>query len=1328
MRAGSVVYHGAFGFGKVIETAGAAETNGGKPVTVEFADGSIKQIQESYLIALPPDFHDALMREDYQREIPSKSYSRGIAYFRSGAVKEIGMSRNPLAVYGRVKGNTLYMVRVAWTEGRFRSMCSCPVGENCKHAAALLMEVRSELLRLRNDEAEKQKIMDLWAGLPSAEEFPEVSKPKLPENRSNFGWWTEKNDRLPVSAERYRTLSTEQKLDRLEQGLMKADCTDLVIEDLDSLCGEDDQAKARLLMTLLEDVGLERGGKLQGKKIIKAMEKLPHGKLLAALGKWLQDNEGHYRFRSALNEYLPGGRLEESLREDLFAYFEPFAEVREGNTEPEVVYTLRSSVGREPRTILRMTEGSWGSYVDQGLFAAGSLEAVAKLLQEEVKRREGDSLAKKIEDCRRQMAERERREREHRLQMDLSYLTERLAEPEERLRPEALVKAEYCLSKRNAYEFSLDMKVGIDRSYVVKDIRGFLRAMADEKKVSFGKNLSFVPLPENFVPEDRPVLELLQAFAESDVAYTEKRYLSLQDSQMDQLLRALKGRKIYYESKPYEISETKIEGNFNLDADGRLNLRDMPELDTVIETGRNLYAVSSAQQRIWPVAGSRREQQLLPFVLRNQDQPLGKHLETFRDQVYARFPERFTVDEALREKMQLSSLELRAYFDYRDRQILLNTRCLQGGRPCSPEALVSPVHRSLWERFREETEALGFGPEEDGGTRYLREDGAVLAFLRADLSALKTLCRVYLSESLKNKTLTAFAPKPLRIEGQGTMFRVFLEESAYSDAELEQVLKALRQKKKYLLLSGDRIVTLESQEALDFAETVKTLGLKDGGLREGQEVSFARTLRAIARGKFCRPDEYLSRLVEDIRGFKTADKPLPPLEVELRPYQREGFNWMRILAEYQLGGILADEMGLGKTLETIALLAADEEPGPSLVVCPKSLIFNWCSELARFAPQLKVREIYGSHPDRRERIRAIDPREKCLYVTSYDALRLDLADYGTEFSYLILDEAQYIKNVTAQKSRSVKQLAARHRFALTGTPIENSLLDLWSIFDFLLPGYFDSLESFRSSCKNDETYAERVRTLAAPFILRRTKAEVLSDLPEKFERVMTAEMTEAQQKIYDALKMQARDQLAAGGTAFSVLPSLMRLRQAAVDPGLFLEAYDGGSGKLELLRELVRDYVAQGHRLLIFSQFVQALDRVEALLQEEGLACFRITGDTPARERVRQMEDFNREDRVPVFLISLKAGGTGLNLVGADTVLQLDPWWNVAAENQASDRAHRIGQTRQVEVIRLISAGSVEQRVLELQRQKKDLIGRVISDSDASVTGITLEDIAALLQ
>ena len=316
--------------------------------------------------------------------------------------------------------------------------------------------------------------------------------------------------------------------------------------------------------------------------------------------------------------------------------------------------------------------------------------------------------------------------------------------------------------------------------------------------------------------------------------------------------------------------------------------------------------------------------------------------------------------------------------------------------------------------------------------------------------------------------------------------------------------------------------------------------------------------------------------------------------------------------------------------------------------------FNWISEFAKFDPAAGVTEIYGPESRRRESIEGINYHKKWVYITSYDSLRNDIGKYTGEFNYGILDEAQYIKNVHAQKTRSVKELRALHRFALTGTPIENSIVDPWSIFDYIMPGYFEELSRFRDCAP------EQVARKAAPFILRRVKEDVLEDLPPKYERILSAEMTGRQRKVYDSMRMEARKALENGGKAFDILPYLTRLRQVCVDPGMFLDEYTGGSG-------------------------------------------------------------------TDVFLISLKAGGTGLNLTGADTVIHLYPWWNIAAENQASDRTHRIGQTKNVEVIKLIAEDSIEQRVVDLQDIKREVIQQVISDNDGSVTSAKLEDIAFVL-
>ncbi|MBQ9251339.1 MAG: DEAD/DEAH box helicase, partial [Clostridia bacterium] len=430
---------------------------------------------------------------------------------------------------------------------------------------------------------------------------------------------------------------------------------------------------------------------------------------------------------------------------------------------------------------------------------------------------------------------------------------------------------------------------------------------------------------------------------------------------------------------------------------------------------------------------------------------------------------------------------------------------------------------------------------------------------------------------------------------------------------------------------------------------------------------------------------------------------------------------LSILTKYNMGGILADDMGLGKTIQVIALLKSDRSRKPSLVVCPKSLIFNWLSEFARFDGTMKVAAIYGPDSRRSEIIAGIDGKERAVYITSYDSLRNDITKYTGEFNYVILDEAQYIKNVNAQKTKSVKELKASHRFALTGTPIENSVIDLWSIFDFIMPGYFEELSKFQ------DTEHAAIARKAGPFILRRVKEDVLEDLPAKYERILSTDMSDGQRKLYDAMRQEARKALEEGGKAFDLLPYLTRLRQVCVDPGMFAEGYQGGSGKMEMLKTLIPEYLENHHRILIFSQFVKALEGVREMLNRQGIPTYFLSGATPAKDRVEMMDSFNNGSGTDVFLISLKAGGTGLNLTGADTVIHLDPWWNVAAENQASDRTHRIGQTRNVEVIKLIAGESIEQRVVELQDMKKEVIKQVISDDDGSVTSASLEDIAFVL-
>ncbi len=530
--------------------------------------------------------------------------------------------------------------------------------------------------------------------------------------------------------------------------------------------------------------------------------------------------------------------------------------------------------------------------------------------------------------------------------------------------------------------------------------------------------------------------------------------------------------------------------------------------------------------------------------------------------------------------------------------------------------------------------------------------------------------------------------------------------------------------------------------------------------------------------------------VERFDAIDQARYELPaPLEGVLRPYQAEGFRWLSTLVDLGLSGILADEMGLGKSLQLISLLLArrDEarEVGPSLIVCPASLVYNWLAELERFAPQLSVRAVAGTKAERRrlrqeafaqEGAEAID-----VLVTSYDLLRIDSKDYeGRTFYCCALDEAQYIKNHATLTARSVKRVEARHRLALTGTPMENRLAELWSAFDFLMPGFLGSYARFRERYElgivgGDEELSRRLSSLVGPFILRRLKADVLTELPEKLESVVRVGLQGEQRKLYAASEQRLREELsrqkresasrskgkakalgpkAAGPSAggkgsagrggaaearacapeaadrprVEVLAELTRLRQIALDPGLVFEDYQGGAAKLDAIMELVAQSVESGQKMLVFSQFTSFLEEMEERLDAEEVAYYAITGATPKKRRLGLVNAFNADD-TPVFLVSLKAGGTGLNLTGASVVVHADPWWNAAAQNQATDRAHRIGQERVVNVYKVIAADTIEERILDLQRRKLDLADAVIGAAGAeALSALTRDQLLELLQ
>lgn len=563
-----------------------------------------------------------------------------------------------------------------------------------------------------------------------------------------------------------------------------------------------------------------------------------------------------------------------------------------------------------------------------------------------------------------------------------------------------------------------------------------------------------------------------------------------------------------------------------------------------------------------------------------------------------------------------------------------------------------------------------------------------------------------------------------------------------SPDELLEVLESYRKKKKFHRLRSGEFIAFEENESLDMlAAMMDSMNISLDEFVSGK--LHMPVYRALYVNKMLEEhdsiaaerDRNFRNLIRSFNSVRDSEYDVPEtMKPVLRNYQIYGYKWLRTLSDLGFGGILADDMGLGKTIQMIAYLLAMKEAGetkPSLIVCPASVVFNWAEEFARFAPQLHVTPLSGAAAMRTKLMN----ENTDVFITSYDLLKRDIGRYREKsFACEVLDEGQFIKNPKAAVSKAVKIIKADKRFVLTGTPIENRLSELWSIFDFLMPGFLYTYDRFRENFETpiarnkDEIVTAQLRKMVSPFILRRLKQDVLKDLPEKMEEVRYARFDEAQQKVYDGqvVRMKQMISTADNSDRIKILAELTRIRQICCDPSLILENYEGESAKKDACLQLIESAIDGGHKMLVFSQFTSMLDILKKELDERKIDYYVITGATPKEERIRLVHRFN-ENEIPVFLISLKAGGTGLNLTGADVVIHYDPWWNLAAQNQATDRAHRIGQKSTVTVYRIIAKDTIEERILELQEAKKDLSDAILSGEATSLGQLSREELMELL-
>ncbi len=923
------------------------------------------------------------------------------------------------------------------------------------------------------------------------------------------------------------------------------------------------------------------------------------------------------------------------------------------------------------------------------------------------------------------------------------------------------------------------------RKYVVRNIGTLIAAVVEKEHLYFGKRFSYDPLRHYFSPGSSGMLdffiriyEIEEQTSPMDRTDTLKgKKLKLSPHLFRRLLEGLGEQPFTFQFGNGDPIESRValtgfplqlalQGNAK---ELNLKLADADEIELLTNEGDIVFY----REQIYNLANTE-QAALIPLLhaLMNRGngslQISAAQEQHFFSGIYPVLEKMADLElaPAVKERLYRPPLEANIYLDYDSGRVVARLEYLYGEIRLNPFDPATMKQNGCGEKglllirdSESEHEVMRFFEEAAftvrDGAMHLEEEEQIWTFIFETIPRIQEHAAIFYSERFKQA-----GRKSPRFTGQvGIDWNLDLLELEFglegvSPRELAEIWQSLRIKRKYHRLRDGSLLPLEGEGIEQFSRLVSALELQPADLKQ-KTVRLPKYNALYLDGLIgnygiasLKKSAELADLVSRIHSPAATDFPLPPpLEGILRDYQATGFKWLKSLADCGFGGILADDMGLGKTVQAIAFILSERQKGlpkppPTLVVAPASLIYNWEAEIKRFAPELKALIITGTKEERRKLLGEVNKVD--VVITSYPLIRRDITLYASlSFSCCFLDEAQYIKNPNSQTAQCARRIKARQRFALTGTPIENSLIELWSIFQFIMPGYLQSQKKFLQKYRGNVSAAEPdnqreeaipLAVKVRPFILRRLKEEVLRELPPKIEHRYLSELTLDQKKLYRAYLEQLRSKTSESllGSSFErsriqILAGLMRLRQICCHPSLFVENYRGESAKLLQLQELLSEAIKGGHRILLFSQFTGMLHLIKSALDKEGYRYFYLDGATKTEKRLQMVDSFNSGEK-EIFLISLKAGGTGLNLTGADIVIQYDLWWNPAVEEQAAGRAHRIGQKKVVQVIRLLAKDTIEEKICELQQKKKELIDGVIRPGETFLSSMSESDIREILE
>lgn len=933
----------------------------------------------------------------------------------------------------------------------------------------------------------------------------------------------------------------------------------------------------------------------------------------------------------------------------------------------------------------------------------------------------------------------------------------------------------------------LEIKIGEKQFYKVKSLPEFYDRFINKESFKYGAKLEFVHERERFVKEDLKLLDFVLKYAEiikyanetsNGYDYYTKRLgedaITISNTGLDDLFEALENRVVVmetqYDTENIMFVSEKPNIKFKLEETNENEYKITTNIDvysyTIYEGKKYEYVLLN--QKLYRCSKKYKETviKLLEIFRKNFTKKITlpkEQLTNFFSVIEPFIKKDLQIDKKQYEKMQSyipEELYAKLYLDYNEQNyILANIEFIYGNVKINPLEN-KKQDENLSRNTVKESKLLnmfiksGFMLDQKNNRLILVNDDRIYEFLTKDINLYMKNFEILATDKFKEKEVMGTTSVNIGVRIENNLLDIDFSNWKIDVEELQEIMKKYKLKKKYHRLKDGSFINLEENGTLKFIDSITEdididySKIKDNNLK----LPMYRALyldKILEKNTFIHvsKDDKFKNLIKNTNAKELEGNIYIPsnLNADLREYQKVGVEWLRTLDYYGLGGILADDMGLGKTIQLLGVICTYIAEGgnkPSIVVCPSSLCLNWQNETEKFTKDIKSIVIHGNLEERNKQIESIP--EYNIVITSYELLKRDIEEYKKydyQFKYIIADEAQYIKNNSTQNAKAIKNISAETRYALTGTPIENSLSELWSIFDFIMPGYLFSYRKFKELYETpiikeeDNITMQKLKKLIEPFVLRRIKGEVLTELPDKIITILNSQMVEEQRNVYLSYlakaKKNAMEEIKENGiekSQIKILALITRLRQICCHPSLFVENYKDGSGKLNQCIEIIKDAIQSGHKILLFSGYTAMFEIIEKELKKEKIEYLKLTGQTKVSERMNLVDEFNNNPEKKLFLISLKAGGTGLNLIGADVVIHYDPWWNISAENQATDRTYRIGQKRNVQVYKLITKNSIEEKIYDLQKRKEVLMDNILSTNQTFINKLSKEDIMNLFE